>query len=45
MSKISASQPEVVIFADDSLIKKGLVTVRRLEVSIIGEIVNRGLHA
>lgn len=45
IGKISASQPEVVIFADDSLIKRRLVTVRRLEVSIIGEIVNRGLHA
>lgn len=44
MGKISASQPEVVIFADDSLIKRGLVTVR-LEVSIIGKIVNRGFHA
>lgn len=44
MGKISASWSEVVIFADDSSLKRGLVTVRRFEVSITGEIVNTGLY-
>lgn len=45
MGKISASWSAAVIFADDPSIKRGLVIVRRSEVSVIGEIVNSGLHA
>lgn len=44
MGKISALCSEVVIFADGCSIKRELVTVRRLDVSVIGETVNRGLY-